>query len=151
MKLQIALDHFKVLVNKTDNKSERKVYDKFIGILSNLQGRDLTEEQVLSIEEKMEELNLKVEPANTKRSFKRKLSSFTKYLQDKLSLVTEGYYTALGMSLGVMLGVAVAPMLERQLGISINMGLGMLLGIVVGHFLDTKAVKENRVLKTKLG
>ena len=146
MKLNKALDHFKVLASKADNKRERKVYDKFVGVFSDLNNRELTDEQVLSIEEKMEELNLSVDSDNSKRSFKRKLSSFTKYLQEKLSLVTEGYYTALGITFGVALGLAFAPMLERQMGISMNMGLGMIIGIAIGQYLDNKAVKENRVL-----
>ena len=151
MKLNKALDHFKILANRTDNKRERKVYDKFVGILSNLQTRDLSEEQILSIEEKMEELNLSEKPIYAKKSPKKKLSLFIKYLQEKLSLVTEGYYTALGVTFGMMLGVALAPTLERQMGISINMGLGMLLGAAIGQYLDTKAAKENRVLRMNLG
>jgi len=150
MKLNKALDHFKVLASKADNKRERKVYDKFVGIFSDLNHRELTDEQVQSIEEKMEELNLNVGSDNSKRNFKRKLSSFTKYLQEKLSLVTEGYYTALGMTFGVALGVAFAPMLERQIGISMNMGIGLIIGVVIGQYLDNKAAKENRVLRTTL-
>ncbi|MBL4585526.1 MAG: hypothetical protein JKX84_00505 [Flavobacteriales bacterium] len=151
MKLSKALDHFKVLASKADNKPERKVYNKFVGILSNLQDRDLTEDEVQSIEEKMEELNLNGELSNTKRNFNRKPSSFTKYLIEKLSLITEGYYTALGITFGVTLGVAVAPMFERQMRVSINLGLAMMLGAAIGQYFDAKAVNENRVLKTKLG
>ena len=151
MKLRNALEHFQVLASTTDNKRERKTYHRFTGIFTDLNHRNLTDEQIQSIEEKMEELELQMASSNSKKSLKRKLSVFTKYLQQELSLVTEGYYTALGLTFGVALGVALSPMLERQLGISINMGIGMILGVVVGHYLDTKAAEDNRVLRTKLG
>lgn len=151
MKISIALNHFQVLASKTDNKRERKVYNKFVGVLSDLKNHDLTEEQVLLIENKMDELNLKTSAANTRRKLNRKLSIFVNYLKEQLSLVTQGYYAALGLTFGVALGVALAPTLERQLGISISMGLGMIIGAVVGQYLDNKAEKENRVLRTKLG
>ena len=148
MKLNEALDHFKTLAGRSNIKKEQKVYDKFVGIFSDLNNRASTGEHVLSIEEKIDELHIGVESDTTLRGLKRKLSAFTKFLQEKLSLVTDGYYTALGITFGVALGVAFAPMVERQIGISINMGLGMLIGVVIGRYLDTKAAKENRVLRT---
>jgi tetrahydromethanopterin S-methyltransferase subunit B len=151
MKISLALNHFQVLASKADNKRERKVLNTFVGLLTDLEGRELAEEQVLLIENKIDELNLKVDTENTSRKLNKKLTTFVNYLKDQLSLVTEGYYTALGITFGVALGLALAPMLERQLGISFNMGLGMISGIVVGHYLDTNAAKENRVLRTKLG
>ena len=70
MKLSNALEHFEVLASNTDNKRERKTYTKFVGIFTDLNHRNLTDEQVLSIEEKMEELELQMTPSNSKRSLK---------------------------------------------------------------------------------
>ena len=150
MKISDAINHFQGLASKTDNTRQRKVYDKFIGVLSDLKNHDLTEEQVLLIERKMDELNLKVDTETTKRKLNQKLRIFINFLKTQLSLVTPRYYTALGMAFGVAFGVALAPTLERQLGISISMGVGMLIGLFVGQYLDNKADKENRVLRMKL-
>ncbi|MFT5054831.1 MAG: hypothetical protein ACI97X_001864, partial [Oceanospirillaceae bacterium] len=150
MKISLALNHFQVLVSKADNKRERKVLKKFVGVLAGLKDRNLTEKQVLSIEKKMDDLNLNSSLAITRRKLGKKLTTFVNYLKDQLSLATQGYYTALGLTLGVALGLCLVPTLERQMGISINMGLGMILGLIVGQYLDKKAEKENRVLKTTL-
>ncbi|MFT5280130.1 MAG: hypothetical protein ACI9P8_001770 [Bacteroidia bacterium] len=150
MKISLALNHFQVLVSKADNKRERKVLKKFVGVLAGLKDRNLTEKQVLSIEKKMDDLNLNSSLAITRRKLGKKLTTFVNYLKDQLSLVTRGYYTALGLTFGVALGLCLVPTLERQMGISINMGLGMILGLIVGQYLDKKAEKENRVLKTTL-
>ena len=148
MKISDAINHFQVLANKTDNRRHRKVCDKFVGILSDLKNHDLTDEQVLLIEKKVEELNLTGGTENTTRTLNKNLRIFINYLKQQLSLVTKGYYTALGLTFGVALGVALAPTLERQLGIPISMGIGMLIGVAVGKYLDNKAEKENRVLRT---
>lgn len=148
MKISDAINHFQVLTSKIDNRRHRKVYGKFIGVLSDLKNHDLTDEQVLLIERKVEELNLTGGTENTTRTLNKNLRIFINYLKQQLSLVSNGYYTALGINFGVALGVALAPTLERQLGISISMGIGMLIGVVVGKYLDNKAEKENRVLRT---
>ncbi|MGB0369009.1 MAG: hypothetical protein ACPGD8_06360 [Flavobacteriales bacterium] len=148
MKLNAALNQFEALASNTNSKRERKVHDKFVGIFSDLINRDLTEEQILSIEEKVDELELQMAHSTSWWKLRRKLSSFTQHLQNELSLVTAEYYTALGLTFGVALGVALAPMLERLFGISISMGIGMLIGLIVGQYLDAKAAKENRVLRT---
>ncbi|MGB6036185.1 MAG: hypothetical protein WBG42_07950 [Cryomorphaceae bacterium] len=108
----------------------------------------MTDEQVLLIEKKVEEFNLTGGTENTTRTLNKNLRIFINYLKQQLSLVTKGYYTALGLTFGVALGVALAPTLERQSGIPISMGIGMLIGVVVGKYLDNKAEKENRVLIT---
>ena len=151
MKLITALDHFQILSSRTDSKRERKIYQKFIAILEDLDGRELTEDQVQSIEAKLDELVLNDKSVVSRRKLNRKLSSFSSFLNDELSLVSEGYYTALGLTFGVAFGVALAPIVERFFGMPVNMGIGMMLGVLIGQYLDSKASKENRVLRTTLG
>ncbi len=126
MTINDTINFLESLLTQTDKKSEIKVYENFIAILSNLKNRELTNEELQSIEEELETLDLKSNPENKKRYFSKKLAEFKKYLKDKLSLISEGYYTAIGMS------------------------LGMIIGLVIGRNKDAEAEKQGRVLKTKL-
>jgi hypothetical protein len=87
MRLAETLDFFQNLKNNTAAKSEIKLYNNYIGILTDLKNRDLTENQVLSIETELENLNLKSESEISIKLLKKKLSEFQKFLKDKLALV----------------------------------------------------------------
>jgi hypothetical protein len=145
MKLNAASDLFKRLIAETNNKSEIKVYENFIAILTDLKHRKLSEEQLKSMEEKLDFLNLQASPENKKRFYSRKLTEYKKYLKEKLSLISEGYYTGIGLALGVSLGVAYGSMFNMGTGIAI----GIAIGLSIGASMDAKAKKQNRVLKTK--
>ena len=106
MKIHQASKLIEDLFDQSENKSEKKNFKKLLGILTHLEGRDLTEEQLRSIEEKIDELKLREHPQITARDLKRKSARFQEFLRGKLSLIPEGYYTALGMSFGVALGVS---------------------------------------------
>ena len=54
-----AITFFESLLNKTNKKSEIKIYKDFITILSNLKYRELTEQQYHSIEKELKILDLK--------------------------------------------------------------------------------------------
>lgn len=147
MNMTEAINFFKGLITETDKKSEIKFYKNFIGILSDLKNRDLTEKQVQSTEEELENLELKGFPEKRKRYLKRKLATFKEYLKKELSLISKGYYTAIGMSLGMCFGVAMgSSIFGLSIGTSSGLAFGMLIGIVIGRIMDAQAEKEGRVL-----
>ena len=148
MNINDAVAFFKNLLIKTDKKSEIKTYENFIAILTSLKSRDLSPEQLSLIEEELGSLNLNANLENNRKHYKRKLSEFKKYLKDEFSLITEGYYTAIGMCLGMCFGVAIGTSLGAS-GTSMGLTLGMLIGLVIGRSKDDEAKKQNRVLRTK--
>ena len=66
MKIKETLNFFLNLKNDSVEKSEIKIYDKYIVILSDLKNRDLTQNQIQSIESELETLNLNAEPDKKK-------------------------------------------------------------------------------------
>ncbi len=145
MKLNVAADFFKSLRDETNIKSEIKIYESFIGLISNLENREFTEEELKSIEIKLDELELKSNPENRIKYFRSRLNEFKKYLKDKLSLISEGYYTAIGIALGVAFGAAFGSLYEMGIGVT----FGMIIGLIIGAYMDSEARKQNRVLKIK--
>jgi len=145
MKINEASNFFKKLIIGTEEKSEIRVYHKFIAILTDLENKGLTDEQFQSIEKELDNLDLNVNAANRKKHFKKKLNQFIKFLKANFSLITEGYYTAIGMSLGTSFGVAFGAAFSN---ISYGIILGMLFGLMVGAAMDSKAKKEGKVIKT---
>jgi len=144
MKIKETLNFFLNLKNDSVEKSEIKIYDKYIGILSDLKNRDLTQNQIQSIESELEVLNLNIESDNRKKHFTKKLTEFEKFLKDKLSLIPEGHYMSYGMIFGMLAGA----LLQFYIGIY-SLIAGMLIGMVIGAIMDSEARKQGRVLKTK--
>jgi len=149
MSINEALGFFENLLTETDNKREIKVHKSFIAILTDLINRNLTEEQLFSIGNELDSLKLNANPENKKRYFSKKLTAFKKYLKDELSLISEGYYTAIGMSLGMSFGVAIGASFGESTGIALGISFGMIIGLVIGKTKDVEAEKQGRVLKTK--
>jgi len=143
MKLNTASNFFENLILASSNKSEINIYKKFIGILTDLPNRSLTDSQLESIEEHLDELISEAIPENKKIHYNRKLAAFKQYLKDQFSLISQGYYTATGISLGVAFGIAFGSMF----GMSVGLSLGMLIGIIIGATMDSQAKKQNRVFK----
>ena len=151
MTINNTIIFFKSILTQTIKKSEIKIYENFIGILSDLKNRDLTKEQLRCIEEELENLKLKEIPENRKKYFRRKLNEFQKYLKDEFSLTTKGYYESIGMSMGMVFGISIgASIFGADSGVSTGLMFGMLIGFVIGRNMDSEAEKQNRVLKTKL-
>ena len=148
MTINNTLTFFESLLKSTNKKSEIKGYKNFIAILSALNNRELTEQQYLSIEKELDNLKLNSNPENKKRYFSKKLNEFKKYLKDELSLVSEGFYTAFGMSMGMSFGVAIGASFGESTGIALGISIGMLIGLAIGRKKDAEAEKQGRVLKT---
>ena len=145
MKINETLDYFLDLKNKTEQKAEKRIYEKFVGILSDLKHRDLTEKQLDLLETELNKLILKPETDNKKKFLEQKLAVLEKFLRDNLSLVSEGYYCGYGICFGMLAGV----MAQFYFGLFSMLG-GMLIGIIIGGIMDSEARKQGRVLKTKV-
>ncbi|MFK5854842.1 MAG: hypothetical protein QM503_01850 [Bacteroidota bacterium] len=137
------------LKTRTDKKSEIKIYNNFIGILSDLENRELSSIQLQLIENELDNIDLKAEAKNQKRYLSKKLESFKAFLKNELSLISEGYYSALGISLGMTFGAAFGVVFDKSVGITYGVSLGLILGLIIGKMLDSHAEKQNRVLKVK--
>ena len=149
MKLNEASDLLESLLNKTVKKSEINIYKTFIAILTDLKNRNLSSEELDSIEKELDHLKPVINSENKKKQIRKVLNSFKRFLKEKFSLVTEGYYTAIGMGLGMSFGVAIGTAIDRSIGTAMGISIGMVIGMVIGKNMDLKAEKENRVLKTK--
>ncbi|PHS10484.1 MAG: hypothetical protein COA88_01715 [Kordia sp.] len=141
-----TIKYFNKLRSQTTKKSELKVYDDFIQTLTRLSKRDFSIEDIISIETKLDTLELNLNDENRKKYFRKVLNSFKEYLKTEFSLVSKGYYTEIGMSLGMCFGVAFGAAIEKTIGTSSGLAIGMLIGLVIGRIMDTKAEKEGKVL-----
>lgn len=150
MTINEAHKFFEGLNDEAKKKSEKKIYEKFISVLSGLKNKDLSAEEVQWIETELDGLNLKSNPKNRKKYYRKAFAKFEKYLKDKLSLTSKGYYTNLGVSLGVLFGVVAGVLIgerfEKSLGISFGISMGMLIGAVIGSRLDLKAKNAGTML-----
>lgn len=158
MNIEEAIKFFKNLITETDTTSEIKVYAKFIAMLSRLQNRDLSDEQLKKIEDKIGALDFEISREHRKKYYKRELVKFSKAIKKQLSLISEGYYMTilmslgmcLGMSLGMTFGIVFNSSSEVSngliYGMSVGMPLGMAIGLGIGLVMDAKAKKENKVL-----
>ena len=150
MTLQEAYNFFESLNTETTKKSEIKVYQEFIQIITGLEKRNLSEIEIQSIEIELDSLNLASNPKNRKKYFKKALSTFEKYLKDTFSLTSKVYYTklysGLGTGFGILFGVVFLSSWERSLGISMGLIFGYTIGMLIGRSMDAKAISEGRVL-----
>jgi len=150
MTLQETITFFESLTTETTKKSENKVYEKFVYILTELKNREFSKDEIQSIEKELDSLHLASNPENRKKYFKKALSKFEKYLKDTFSLTSKDYYTnlymGLGLSFGLMFGVAILSNLERSLGISLGLVGGMLVGLILGRNKDAEAKAAGKML-----
>ena len=150
MTLQEAYNFFESLKTETTKKYEIKVYEKFLHVLTELKNREFLKDEIHSIETALENLNLKSNPENKKKYFKKAHSEFEKYLKETFSLTTKEYYQklygGLGLLFGLLFGVVFLSSLERSLGISLGLIGGMLIGSLIGRQMDAQAKAAGKKL-----
>ena len=154
MSLNETSELFNTLLSQTQKKAEKRVYSCFIGIVSSLKKKDLTENQLLLIEEKLSSLHLKATTENKRKYYNQKLNEFKTFLKNEFSFTTEKHFTRIGLSLGISLGTAIGisvgsainPTLGIGLGLSLGISIGMTLGISYGAKKDADAKKQGLVI-----
>ena len=158
MKINDAAQLFRNRLSNTNKKDEIKVYERLIAVLEDLEQHHLSSMQIQTIEEKLTSLNLDSDSDKNGKFFNLQFNLFTDYLRTDLSLITEGYYTGIGIVFGILFGTGLGLTLETivggglgiSLGLSIGSGLGIAFGIIFGSAKDAEAKKEGRVLKIEL-
>jgi len=150
MTLQDAYNFFESLKIETTKKSEIRIYEKFLHILSELKNRDFTTDEIQSIETELDSLNLESNPENRKKYFGKALHKLNEYLKSTFSLIPGGYYITYGIAIGVafgpVLGVLFGQFFEKSLGISIGISIGIVVGLLAGQYLDYQAKAAGNVL-----
>ena len=150
MTLLNAINFFESLKTESSKKSEIKIYNQFIDILKKLENRAFTTDHIQSIEMELDSLKLNSNPDNRKKFFKNALSKFETYLKDTFSLTSQGYYTnlsvTLGMLFGVVFGILIGERFEKSLGISFGICTGMFIGALIGRRMDSKVKTAGNVL-----
>jgi hypothetical protein len=133
---------------RTVKKSQRKSYETFIAILTDLKTKDLDQKQFKAIEKKLD--NLQFSAKLPFKELRRNFSKLQEFLKVKFSLTEEGHYTSLGIALGMCFGIVLGAVIDTYIGASIGMTVGMAIGIVIGKSMDSKADVNDTVLKTTL-
>lgn len=150
MTLLNAINHFESLKTKTVKKSEIKVYTQFIDILKKVEKREFNTNEIQSIETELDSLELKSNPENRKKFFRKALTQFKNYLKDTFSLTSKGYYTntsvSFGILFGVVFGVLAGEHFEKSLGLSFGICLGLFIGAYVGRRKDAQARAAGNML-----
>lgn len=151
MKIDIAIDLFEGLKNRTDKKSEIKIYTKFQNILISIKKKGIEESELKAIEEKLDTLELNSQPNKPSRFFRKKFNALVSFLQKEFSYVQVAYYRnlymALGMSFGVAIGASMGASFDQSSGTALGLILGMTIGIVLGEAKDKESEKDGLVLK----
>lgn len=145
---------FKNLLSQTNKKSERRIYNYFIQILDSLEKKELTNEEIDRINDKLTSLNLKEIRANRRKLYSQRLNEFKTFLKSEFSFTTEKYYAGIymaygmvfGSGIGLSLGTAINPTWGLSLGMSLGTSMGMLFGMLYGTKKDAEAKKQGKVV-----
>ncbi len=150
MTLKEAYNFFESLKTETTKKYEIKVYEKFLHILTELKNREFSKDEIHSIETELDSLNLKSNPENRKKYYKKAHSKYEKYLKETFSLTTKEYYQklygGLGLLFGLLFGVVFLSSLDFNWRISSGMIGGMVVGSLIGRHMDAQAEAAGNML-----
>jgi hypothetical protein len=147
MTINKAKDFLNNILNNSTGKSEIKIYQKFIGVLTGLENRKLSTYQKELIEKELTTLDLNQPTKNRKKYIRQKSNEFVKYLKSEFSIVLKGHYANYGLSMGMLFGVAIGTVIFRDSGgTSTGICIGMFIGYIIGQHMDKEATKQNQVL-----
>ncbi len=136
----------------TNNETLNKLTAQFNALVKELNGRNLPEDTVSSINRDIEELNSgNIAGPDLKRLILRKQAKISRLIEKRHKIVPKNYYrniwlvlgmTAFGLPIGVTFGILMHNMGLLAIGLPIGMGIG----IAAGSGMDKKAREEGRQL-----
>ena len=152
----MEIKELKKVPNLENNKRLSKTYTQFEALLIVLREKNLPQDIVAYINNGIDQINnFELTEKQFLKQIRSTQSSILKQLEKKLKLVTKNYYrnlwlslgmVAIGLPIGVAIGMSFGNMGYLALGIPIGMGIGL----VIGKKLDEKALKEGNQLDIEI-
>lgn len=141
MEIQKTIDILTEIRKNTSNSKNKKYSEKFIRLLNEIHLMDNIEskKERLNSELKLIRQNFEIEKNNIK--VKNELKKFIKFLKSEFSMTILWYYTQIGALIGLMATIFFG---------FLSLFIGLLIGGIIGYYLDEKAKKEGKKLKTEL-
>ena len=141
IEIQKTIDILTEIRKTTSNSKNKKYSEKFIRLLNEIHLMDHIEpkKERLNSELKLIRQNFEIEKNNIK--VKNELKKFIKFLKFEFSLTIPWYHTQIGAIIGLMVTIFFG---------FLSLVIGLLIGGIIGYYLDEKARKEGKKLKTEL-
>lgn len=141
----------KKVANIQQSKRLSKRYDTLEKLILELNQKEIPPEIINAINQEIESINSYTELSKSlSKQLRIGTMKILKLIEKKLNLVPKNLYRsrwmAIGMSMGVVLGVAFGASMDRSGFLAIGIGVGMVLGMAIGAGMDKKAKKEGRQL-----
>lgn len=131
-------------------------YNQFNKLLEELRKRELSDELVIFINDKIEQLNASSGSIKElSKQLRKSQSQILQKIEKDLKLVTINHYRnswmANGMLIfGIPLGVVFGTSLGNMAFIGIGIPIGMAIGLAIGTDMDKKAFEEGRQLDLEI-
>jgi hypothetical protein len=149
----------KELKNRPDIDQHKKLYasyNQFDKLLMELRRKELTNETVNSINDRIARINsVTGSEKELRKQIKNTQSGIIKLIEKEHKLVTKNHYRntwlVVGMAVfGIPLGVAFGASLGNMAFLGIGLPIGMAIGSAVGTAMDKKAFEEGRQIDLEI-
>jgi transcriptional regulator with XRE-family HTH domain len=132
---------------QTGKRSEIKTFEKFIQALESLKEKELSTEQLDSIQDYITYLELEKIPSFSNELYKQKYKRFRTFLSKKLRFVPNNYYLHLAMIFAVPFALAFTLQSNIDFGIRIGVISVAILMIGIAWVIDSRIKRQNRSLR----
>jgi hypothetical protein len=128
-----------------------EVYSKFQNLIQILHKKDLPSNLITDINTDIEAINTS---SNSGKSLKKlihnKQSSIVKLIEKEVKLVPKNHYKTLWLAIGIPIGVVIGMSTGNMAFLGIGLPIGLGIGVAIGTQMDKKAMEEGRQLNIEL-
>ena len=141
MDIQNITDFLREFRKNTKSSKNRNYAEKFIRIINEISLIPTDELKRNRINAELELIHQNFEIEKEDINVKRELKKFMRFLKTEFSITLPWHFTSMGALIGLIATVYFGFM---------PLAIGLLAGGLIGYFLDEKADKEGKRLKTEL-
>ena len=146
MTLDQATSQIQAILDKPVSRRDRQTLARFQSLFQFLSKAGLSGPQVETLEVTLGKLSLNSVSDSSGESLQKQLRRFKRFLKDEFGYSAKGFYTNLGVALGLTFGVAIGAALQHlDNGFIIGAMGGMFLGGIWGRVREQRAVKSGQI------